>query len=193
MLFAARFLPGLADGSITLTYRRWRGPKVRVGSRHRVPGGVIVVDAVAVVTPADVGDEDARRAGFASRADLLAELGGEPGGLYRVAFHWDGADPRVELARRGPTDAERSDILARLARLDAASRHGPWTSAVLLLIGQFPGTRSADLAATIKREPKSFKADVAKLKELGLTESLEVGYRLSHRGRALLSQLPPGR
>jgi len=30
---------------------------------------------------------------------------------------------------------------------------------------------------------------VRKLKELGLTESLEVGYRLSPRGRALLERL----
>jgi hypothetical protein len=34
--------------------------------------------------------------------------------------------------------------------------------------------------------PVLFKADVRKLKELGLTESLEVGYRLSPRGRAVL-------
>ena len=34
------------------------------------------------------------------------------------------------------------------------------------------------------RERLPFKADVRKLKALGLTESLEVGYRLSPRGRA---------
>jgi len=40
-----------------------------------------------------------------------------------------------------------------------------------------------------------FKANVRKLKALGLTESLEVGYRLSPRGEALLSfvgQRPAG-
>ena len=37
----------------------------------------------------------------------------------------------------------------------------------------------------------SFKRDVRRLKELGLTESLEVGYRLSPRGRALLARLGP--
>jgi hypothetical protein len=36
-------------------------------------------------------------------------------------------------------------------------------------------------------ERRAFKGNVRKLKELGLTESLEVGYRLSPRGRALLS------
>ena len=34
------------------------------------------------------------------------------------------------------------------------------------------------------REIAPFKADVRKLKELGLTESLRIGYRLSPRGRA---------
>jgi hypothetical protein len=35
----------------------------------------------------------------------------------------------------------------------------------------------------------SFKRRVRRLKEPGLTESLEVGYRLSPRGRALLERL----
>ena len=34
----------------------------------------------------------------------------------------------------------------------------------------------------------SFKVNVRKLKGLGLAESLEVGYRLSPRGRALLEE-----
>jgi hypothetical protein len=45
-----------------------------------------------------------------------------------------------------------------------------------------------DLAAA-GRERHPFKTDVRKHKELGLTESLEVGYRLSPRGRALLARL----
>ena len=46
--------------------------------------------------------------------------------------------------------------------------------------------RAPDLAASLGRETLPFKRDVRKLKELGLTESLEVGYRLSPRGRAYL-------
>jgi hypothetical protein len=38
-------------------------------------------------------------------------------------------------------------------------------------------------------ETQAFKTDVRKLKGLGLTESLEVGYRLSPRGVALLAAL----
>jgi hypothetical protein len=49
--------------------------------------------------------------------------------------------------------------------------------------------RAADLAASVGREKHPFKVDVRKLKELGLTESLERGYRLSPRGRVLLERL----
>jgi DNA-binding IclR family transcriptional regulator len=55
---------------------------------------------------------------------------------------------------------------------------------VLDLIAEHPGVRAPDLAATLGMETLPFKRDVRKLKELGLTESLEVGYRLSPRGRA---------
>jgi hypothetical protein len=60
---------------------------------------------------------------------------------------------------------------------------------VLELIRDHPATRAADLAASLGRDTRPFKTDVRKLKELGLTESLEVGYRLSPRGRALLEGL----
>ena len=52
--------------------------------------------------------------------------------------------------------------------------------------------RAADLAPLLGRERLPFKRDVRKLKELGLTESLEVGYRLSPRGRAVLDRLAAG-
>jgi hypothetical protein len=57
---------------------------------------------------------------------------------------------------------------------------------VLELIARHPETRAADLAPMLGRERLPFKADVRKLKELGLTESLRIGYRLSPRGRAAL-------
>jgi predicted transcriptional regulator len=48
-------------------------------------------------------------------------------------------------------------------------------------------TLAAELAEQAGRDPPAFKRDVRMLKELGLTESLERGYRLSPRGRALLA------
>jgi len=57
---------------------------------------------------------------------------------------------------------------------------------VLELIAERPATLAADLAAELDRDKPGFKRDVPKLKELGLTESLERDYRLSSRGRAFL-------
>ena len=106
---------------------------------------------------------------------------------YRVAFRLAGPDPRIALRENADlSDAEIAAVSERLARLDARSQHGPWTDAVLDLIERNPGTRAADLAERLDRERLSFKADVRKLKGLGLTESLETGYRISPRGRCVM-------
>jgi hypothetical protein len=109
--------------------------------------------------------------------------------VYRVDFHHAGADPREALRQADRlSEEELAGLRARLERLDLAAHDGPWTIATLRLIGDQPGVRAAELAAAAGRERLPFKADVRKLKELGLTESLEVGYRLSPRGRALLAR-----
>jgi hypothetical protein len=150
---------------------------------------MIEVDAVREVDPAKITKADARRAGFPDAATLVAQLRGEPElPVYRIAFHVvDEPDPRSVLAASAElTVADRDDIQRRLDRLDRASKTGPWTRAVLEVIAAQPATRAADLAAGFGRETLPFKNDVRKLKNLGLTESLEVGYRLSPRGRAYL-------
>ncbi len=69
-----------------------------------------------------------------------------------------------------------------MARWDRASRSGPWTGIYLALLQRCPGVRAGDLADEVGMDKARFKARVRKLKSLGLTESLEVGYRLSPRG-----------
>jgi hypothetical protein len=198
VLFQARFWPLIADGSVTVTFRRWKRRQVIVGHRyrtgHRIVGRTMIeVDDVRDVDPAAISDADARRAGFANAASLVAQLRGEPDlPLVRVQFHVvDEPDPRSVLAASSELSiTERDDIDVRLDRLDRASRHGPWTRAVLEVIAARPATRAADLATDFGRETQPFKTDVRKLKNLGLTESLEVGYRLSPRGRAYLEGRP---
>ena len=194
MLFPQRFWAGLEDGTVTVAFRWWRRPAARAGGRQRTPGGgELAIDAVDRIHVGGVTDEDARAAGYADRAELLAELerfrqdGTE---LYRIRFHRAGDDPRLALrARADLSEAELAAVTARLDRLDRASRHGPWTATVLALIAERPGVRAPDLAAGLGRETAPFKRDVRKLKELGLTVSLEVGYRLSPRGEAVLGRL----
>ena len=110
--------------------------------------------------------------------------------LYRVEFHHAGGDPRLTLRQEDDlSDGEVEQLRARLDRLDRASTHGPWTRTTLRLIAEHPARRAGDLAAMVGRETAPFKLDVRKLKALGLTESLDVGYRISPRGAALLRQL----
>jgi hypothetical protein len=187
VLFAQAFWPGIQDGTITVTFRRWKRRQVVAGNRYRTPAGILQVESVDVVDPAAIGDADARRSGYASAALLVADLRGNATlPLYRVAFHRvDAADPRDVLASTATlSDADVATIDSRLERMDRSSSHGPWTAAVLDVIAEHPGQRAADLAAMFERETQPFKADVRKLKNLGLTLSLEVGYRLSPRGVA---------
>ena len=184
MLFPLTTLRAIEAGEVTLAFRRWRRPTVRAGGTLRTRVGVLAIESVEPVAEQAITDADARRAGAAGRDELIAGLRPE-GTLYRIEFRLAGPDPRIALRERADMDAgERAVIDARLARLDAASRHGPWTARVLELIARRPATRAPDLAAELGRETAPFKADVRKLKELGLTESLERGYRLSPRGRA---------
>jgi hypothetical protein len=193
MLFPRPALDGIARAKVTCAFRRWDRPRVRAGARLRTAIGVVEVVSVDEVDPAAISDGDARTAGHADRDDLLATLARHTGRgptVYRIGLRFAGADPRVALRQRADlTPAEADALRARLDRFDGASRHGPWTARVLRLISERPGVRAGDLATLVGRERLAFKADVRKLKELGLTESLEVGYRLSPRGAALLPTL----
>ena len=180
MLFKAPVLAAIAEGKVDLAFRRWRKPTVKAGGTLTTPVGVLAIDAIAVVAPETFSDADAVRAGYADAAEALAALEGEAP-IHRIAFRLIGEDPRRAL-RLDVSSAALDEIETRLARLDA---RGPWTAAVLELIAAHPGVRAPDLAARLGRETLAFKIDVRKLKALGLTESLEVGYRLSPRGHAL--------
>ena len=190
MLIPVRVLSGLADGSIDRAFRRWEAPRVRAGGTQRTAGGVVAFDAVEVVDRAELTDRDATRAGFESLGALLAALDlRSDRRIYRIRLRLAGPDPRVELRDTVPDEAEMAEIANRLARLDTASRHGPWTIAVLLAIRDRPSVPAAELAASFGREKLPFKLDVRKLKELGLTESLRPGYRLSRRGAAVVERV----
>jgi hypothetical protein len=188
MMLRVPVLRGIANGTISLAFRRWDAPRVRPGGRQRTAIGVVAFDEVAPVDRDAVTDAEAVAAGFGGRDELLGFLDRRGhGSIYRIRVRLDGPDPRVALRDAEPTASELADIGRRLERLDRASRHGPWTDAVLRRIDEAPGTRAADLAASFGRETAPFKLDVRKLKEMGLTESLRPGYRLSRRGRAVVA------
>ena len=189
VLVPQRMRAGLEDGSIRLMYRRWRRPQVVAGRTYRTAAGRITVDDVAPVEPGRITRSDAAAAGYPSVAALVAELRGDATTpVYRLRVRAaDGTDPRDELAADAALSRDDvTDIDGRLDRLDRASSYGPWTRPTLVAIRDRPAVRAPDLAAAFARETAPFKLDVRKLKALGLTISLPVGYQLSPRGAAYL-------
>jgi hypothetical protein len=180
-------------GRITLAFRRWRRPTVKAGGRLRTAVGVLAIEAVDPVAVDAIPSADALLAGYASLDALQQDLLTRDGSVYRIRLRFAGPDPREALRGKSAlTTAEVEVVKQRLARLDARSPRGPWTERVLRLIDANPGKRAALLAQRLGRETLPFKVDVRKLKELGLTESLEIGYRLSPRGRVVLARMGAG-
>jgi hypothetical protein len=169
-------------------YRSWERPRVKAGSTRRTAIGVLEVVSIEEVDPGSLTPADVTMAGFDSVDELLASAGSRGQTLYRIRLRHVGADPRVALRQTIPDEDEIADLTMRLRRLDEASTHGPWTWQTLALIADSAGVRAEDLAASVGREKMPFKLDVRKLKELGLTESLRTGYRLSPRGERLLAR-----
>lgn len=191
MLLRMAALERIARGEVSLVFRRWRRPTVRAGGTLRTAVGMLRILDVAIVDETDVSDSDAVAAGYASRAALLADLPASEGRrLYRVAVEFGGADPRVALREQDAlSGADVEDLLRRLHGMDARSAEGPWTLRVLAAIDEQPGVVSSTLAERLGCERGWLKPQVRKLKNLGLTVSLRVGYEVSPRGRVVLTHL----
>jgi hypothetical protein len=143
-------LQAIVAGDVTLAFRRWRRPTVRAGSTLKTAVGVLAIEAVDPVSR--VTRAEARAAGYASVAELMSFVDSREGQLYRVRLRYAGEDPRIAL---------RSDV-------DVSGVVLPEKALTLLrLIGENPGVRAADLAASVGRPTLPFKADVRRLKEKG--------------------------
>ena len=190
MLLKRETLEGIASGEIALAFRRWKRPTVKAGGRLRTRIGELAIEAVDVIAASKLTTRDAKKAGYTSLAALREALSGRDGELYRVRLSLAGPDQRVTLrAKSRLTRAELDEAAERLARMDARSKDGAWTRVVLEQIETQPAVRAGDLADELGQERIPYKQRVRRLKEIGLTESLEIGYRLSPRGQAVLRHL----
>jgi hypothetical protein len=178
---------GIANGSITLVLRRWDKPRAKPGGTQRTVAGTIRVDDVAEhpggyrVTAAQ-----ARAAGYPDAKSAQKDLDRRSAAhTYVIAVSYLAPDERPDLAADDELSADDVEaITTRLNRWDAAT--GPWTRPYLEMIGANEAVRAPDLAARVGLDVPRFKRRVRQLKGLGLTISLDVGYRLSPRGRAYL-------
>jgi hypothetical protein len=179
MLFRQEILDGIAAGRVTLAFRRWRRAPPVEGGTLLSPVGLLRFERVTRVDEGDITPDDVRRTGMTLEA-LRASIAGD-GTLLRIELRRLGDDPRLGLRADRPGDAEADAIVAKLP---------PWAGGYLRLIGAQPAIVSRVLAPQAgAADLATFKRRVRQLKGLGLTESLEVGYRLSPRGEAVLRRL----
>jgi hypothetical protein len=177
---------GIANGSITLVLRRWDAPRAKPGGTQRTVAGTVRVDGVTEYPGGyRVTAAQARAAGYPDAKSAQKELDRRPARhTYVIAVSYLAPDERPELAADDRlSGADVDAISARLDRWDAAS---PWTRQYLEMIGANEAVRAPDLAARVGLDVPRFKRRVRQLKGLGLTISLDVGYRLSPRGKAFL-------
>jgi hypothetical protein len=195
ILFQKRFHEGIVGGTVTLTFRAWPSARVKPGGRYRChPIGVLEVDAVDRVPVASIIDAEALAAGFADREELIRYIrevkpDAAKGEVFRIRFHHGGDGDRVGVALDAEVDdAALAQIKAKLAAMDHRSSDGAWTARTLSLIQKHPRIAASKLAPRMGMATKPFKANVVKLKKLGLTQSFEVGYELSPRGAAFVAR-----
>lgn len=189
MLFKQSSLDKIARNEVTLAFRRWKRPTVKAGGRVRTALGVVRIGGITIVEMTELIEKDAISAGFATLAALRQMLGPDDGTpVYRIELNGIEADERVALRDEALlSNADWHALTARFARWDKTAPG--YFPSILQAIAAHPEVRAATLAANAGVETLKFKQDVRKLKELGLTESLEVGYRLSPRGEAVLGKL----
>src|SRR5688572_29910420 len=74
VMFTDDAVPGLADGSITLTFRNWKRPQAKVGGTFHRGDLYFRVDTVDIVTVGDLTPDQARAAGEADVGGVLRRL-----------------------------------------------------------------------------------------------------------------------
>jgi len=118
---------------------------------------------------------------------------GEDSSVFRVAFHYVSSDrnPFADVSDDVTADELRA-LIQRLQKTDSRGRIGSWTAQTLTLIDANPIVASSQLAPTAGMETKTFKANVRKVKRLGLTISYETGHGLISPGSRVLSSIVDG-
>jgi hypothetical protein len=92
VLFGRRSHDAIAAGDLTVTFRRWTRPKVKVGGRYAEGPVTIEVDAIELVPFGIISRADARRSG-SSDVEALRAITAHSGPVhddtlvYRVDFH----------------------------------------------------------------------------------------------------------
>ncbi len=92
MQFSPELRADVAGGDITVSFRLWRRPKVKVGGRYPFGESTIEVDSIELIPFGSIEASDVRRAGEAD-LEALRRRAAHAGPItddtpvYRVEFH----------------------------------------------------------------------------------------------------------
>ena len=197
MLIKNQFHEGIRNGSITVTFRNWKTSRVKVGRQYRFGlNDLLEVDSLDLIAVSSIIEKEAINAGFAGVSELVAFLNKnstakvtDKSKVYRIGFFYI-KDKKYSIPAENIESTTQSieEVIAKLQKMDRLSKHGAWTKKALTLIQKNPRTAASQLAKILQRETQPLKADIRKLKKLGLTIPFETGYELSAFGKAVLKK-----
>lgn len=70
MLLKRDLLEDIKAGKVDLIFRRWNRPTVKAGGTLKTKVGLLAIKAITDMSPDDVTDAEAQRAGFSDVADF---------------------------------------------------------------------------------------------------------------------------
>lgn len=191
MLFKQKFLDLIKEKKISVAYRKWTRPTVKENGTLLTPVGMLRIKSIEEIDASSISNKMLQQAGYANPTELEKELNlKKEGTVYKIRFTMEQEDPRIAL--RNDNDLSEDDLetlTKKLQSLDTGGDIKNWTIKVLKAIQANPAQRAIDLSAKLGYEKEWFKINVRKLKNLGLTISLETGYKISPRGEAFLKRL----
>ncbi|MFD1251739.1 hypothetical protein DEVEQU_01768 [Devosia equisanguinis] len=96
MLLKRDLLEDIKAGKVDLIFRRWNRPTVRAGGTLKTKVGLLAIKSIRDISPDDVTDADAQRAGFKDVDDFRRWLDTmKDGSLFQ----------RIEVAYAGEAEA----------------------------------------------------------------------------------------
>ncbi len=191
MLFKQKYLTLIANGTVNIAFRKWKKPTVKTNGTLITPIGQLKILEVQQIDYSLITENEANAAGYQSRQELDKELSAKTeGDFYKITFELLGNDPRIALRETNEiSEEEFAKIKNKLKRMDSSGPIKDWTLKVLNSIKDHPEKRAGDLAEGLGYDKMWLKPSIRKLKGMGLTISLPVGYKLSPRGKEVLNRL----
>jgi hypothetical protein len=191
MLFKTKFSALIKAKKIHTAIRKWTRPTVKENGTLITAAGQLRIVSVKKINYNEITDHEIIEAGYANRKELDHEINGRSAGeIYRIKFKLEGEDPRIKLREHEDLSGVELDALQKkFEALDARSKVKGWPLRILEAINKEPGMLAIEQAKKLGYEKIWFKFHVRKLKNLGLTISLERGYKISPRGKAFLEKV----